>query len=76
MRCIAYILGHLQKSGTGKRLSKERRTEIAKKASEKVCDNSTSIADAAAEGGDAVTSFLTQQRKAKIKKMVDAYAKQ
>ena len=73
---IAYILGHLQKSGTGKRLSKERRTEIAKKASEKVCDNSTSIADAAAEGGDAVTSFLTQQRKAKIKKMVDAYAKQ
>jgi hypothetical protein len=70
-RVAAYALAVLQKRGT--RLSREKRKAVAEKTAGKVCEGSTSVAAAVAEGGDAVALFLTPQRKAKIKKMLDAY---
>jgi hypothetical protein len=68
---LKFAHAHLQKMG--KKMAKEKRDAVAAKTAAKVCENSTSAEAAAAEGGDAVANFLTQQRKSKIKKMLDAY---
>ena len=70
---LKFAHAHLQKSGAGKKMGKEKRDAVCAKTAAKVCENSTSADAAAAEGGDAVANFLTQQRKSKIKKMLDAY---
>ena len=72
-RVLKFAHAHLRKSGAGKRLGEEKSAAVAAKTAAKVCENSTSAEAAAAEGGDAVANFLTQQRKSKIKKMLDAY---
>ena len=70
---LKFAHAHLQKSGAGKKMGKEKRDAVCAKTAAKVCENSTSADAAAAEGGDAVANFLTHQRKSKIKKMLDAY---
>ena len=72
-RVLKFAHAHLQKSGAGKKMGKEKRDAVCAKTAAKVCENSTSADAAAAEGGDAVANFLTHQRKSKIKKMLDAY---
>ena len=72
-RVLKFARAHLMRSPNGKKMGDARRNAVAAKTAAKVCENSTSADAAAKEGGDAVANFLTQQRKSKIKKMLDAY---